>query len=180
MCSQHSSSNPWLLMGPNGFPQMAVTNYQSILHNIPEEQNLNIQYYLHMCTIRTQPPSHHLLYTTLLWLTRGRVSMFPRLHLFCEWHYSLGFPRWWDGCVCVRAHVHTCYMLKPLVRWCHFKWGKHLLQFLNLSCGYWQEYRVNFVIASEVMYLVLFRRQKAEQLYFTYSNYYVDFHCKKI
>jgi len=55
----------------------------------------------------------------------------------------------------------------------------HLLYFLKLSCRYWQEYRVNSVTVSEVTYYVLPRRQKAEQLHFTYSNYYADFHRKK-
>jgi hypothetical protein len=83
VCSQHSSSNAWLLTGPTGCPEMSVTNNQSILHNIPEQQKFNIQYYLHIRIISTQPLSHHLLYTTLV-TDRGRVSTFPRL---------------WDGCV---------------------------------------------------------------------------------
>jgi len=31
-------------MGPRGFPEMSVTNYQSRLHNNPEEQRKSVIY----------------------------------------------------------------------------------------------------------------------------------------
>jgi len=74
------------------------------------------------------------------------------MFLFCGWHYSLGFTWLWD------VFVFVCVCVYLPLTWLNPRSDDAIaneIRIYFISCRYWHEYRVNFVIASEVMYLVL-------------------------